>query len=193
MSESTGRMGATGGTGGTESTSGREISGGSTGPVVASAGSLACLAGTWVIDDLSTYFRRIIRKQAHGRSVRYIGSTGRYTLRFDGSKIHGEARHLRLRYAARLADRDVRYTVDIHGSFESTVRMDGRDTLQVMPTTRSTMRVREIARFEGGKIQNRRPKLPVEGRYELDCGAAALELRPIEGGKTREAIRFIRP
>lgn len=185
------------GTGGGEDGSGEDTDGSTDtstgGSALPTGGDLACLEGTWDIDDFSTYFRRVIRVQAHGRAVRSLGSSGRYTLRFEGAKVHGEARNLRLRYAAQLADRDVRYKVVIDGVFDSTVRIEGTDRLRVMPTTGSTLRAREIAQFEGGKKQTRRPRVPVEGLYELDCGPKRLELRPIEDGKTREAIRFTRP
>ncbi|MCA9707166.1 MAG: hypothetical protein KDK70_15040 [Myxococcales bacterium] len=190
-SEGTGDAEAGGGSTGAES--GASAPGTTGGTMAGAAGDPSCLAGTWAIDDFSAYFQRIIRVQAHGRSVRTRGSTGRYTLEFDGSDLHGEAEHLRLRYSTVLADREVSYTIDIHGRFDATVALEGPDRLRVEERPATTMRAKETARFEGGKVQTRRPALPIGGLYELDCSALTLELRPIEGGKAREAIRFVRP
>ncbi len=188
-------------TGGTteDSTEGGTTGGGALGGTTGGAtappsGPLpACLEGEWVIDDLSTYYRRVIRGQAHGRAVRSLGTSGRYTLRFRGADLHGEAKRLRMRYSARLADQDIDYSVVVNGTFDTTVKLEGSDTLVVRPVAGAKIRARETARFPGGKTKNRYPKLPVFGRFEFTCSSKDLELRPIEKGRTKDTIRFVRP
>lgn len=180
---------------GESGTTGAEAVGGTTGG--ATAPSLgpppACLEGEWAIDDFSTYYRRVIRAQAHGRAVRSLGTSGRYTLRFGGSDLHGEAKRLRMRYSARLADQDIEYSVDINGTFDTTVTLEGSDTLVVRTVAGATIRARETARFPGGKTEKRRPTLPVFGRFEFTCTPKTLELRPVVKGRTKDTIRFVRP
>ena len=157
-----------------------------------SRSTLACLEGSWAVTDLSAYYRRVIRAQAHGRTVRHKGTRGRYSLSFAAGELLGNARHLRMRYQARLAEQDIDYTVDVHGTFTAAVREDGRDRLVILPPVKRTVRVVEIVRFPGGKTEERRPSLPLHGVYAVRCDPTLAELRPITNGKIGAAIRLER-
>jgi hypothetical protein len=152
-----------------------------------------CLEGEWLADDLHTYYRRDIERQAHGRTVKSRGETGSHRLRFAPGVLHGEADHRRLVFVARLADVDIRYTVDVHGAFEAPIRVEAPDTLVVERPRSTTLRAREVVRFSAHKSETRWLTVPIEGRWQVTCGAGSLELRPLEAGKPGPALRFVRP
>jgi hypothetical protein len=153
----------------------------------------ACLEGEWDADDLHTWFRRDIAEQAHGRPVRFRGESGRHRLRFAAGVLHGAAKHRRIAFDARLANVDIRYSVDVHGEFEATFRSESPDVLVVERPVRSTLRVREVVRFSAEKSETRTLELPVEGRWQASCSPGALELRPLEGTEPGPALKFVRP
>ena len=132
-------------------------------------------------------------EQAHGRPVRYRGENGRHRLRFAAGVLHGEAEHRRMTFEARLAGVDIYYAIDVHGAFEAPFRSEAPDVMVVERPTRSTLRVREVARFSAEKSETRTLTLPIEGRWQVTCGPASLELRPLEDGKPGPALRFVRP
>jgi hypothetical protein len=152
-----------------------------------------CFEGEWEAEDLHTYFRRDLTKQAHGRTVRHRGESGRHRLRFTAGVLHGRAEHRRMSFEARLANVDIRYTVDVHGEFEAMIRSESPDVLVVDRPTLDTLRVREVVRFSAEKSEARTLELPIEGRWQVGCTPASLELRPLEDGKPGPALRFVRP
>lgn len=163
-------------------------------PVVPPATSMeSCLDGEWDAEDLHTWFRRAIAEQAHGRPVRFRGESGRHRLRFEPGMLHGTAEHRRIGFEARLAGVDIRYSVDVHGSFEAAFRIESPDVLVVERPARSTLRVREVVRFTADKSEARVLELPVEGRWQASCSPGALELRLLEKLGTGPALRFVRP
>lgn len=153
----------------------------------------ACLEGEWDADDLHTWFRRDIAEQAHGRPVRFRGESGRHRLRFTTGVLHGAATHRRMAFDARLANVDIRYSVDVHGEFEAAFRSESPDVVVVERPVRSTLRVREVVRFSADKSETRTLELPVEGRWQASCSPGALELRPLEGTEPGPALKFVRP
>lgn len=153
----------------------------------------SCLEGEWEAEDLHTWFRRDVAKQARGRPVRFRGESGRHRLRFEPGVLHGEAEHRRIGFDARLATVDIRYSVDVHGEFEATFRIESPAVLVVDPPSRSTLRVREVVRFSAEKSETRTLALPVKGRWQASCSPGALELRLLEEGVPGPALRFVRP
>lgn len=152
----------------------------------------SCLDGEWDAEDLHTWFRRAIAEQAHGRPVRFRGESGRHRLRFEPGVLHGTAEHRRIGFEARLANVDIRYSVDVHGAFEATFRIESPDVLVVERPARSTLRVREVVRFSADKSEARALVLPVEGRWQASCSPGALELRLLEKAGPGPALRFVR-
>ena len=164
-----------------------------TGPAAPPAPVSACLEGEWDAEDLHTYFRRDLLEQAHGRTLRHRGESGRHRLRISAGVLHGKAEHRRMTFDARLANVDIRYTVDVHGEFEAAIRSESPDVLVVDRPTRTTLRAREVVRFSAEKSETRSLELPVEGRWQVACTPGTLELRPLEDGKPGPALRFVRP
>jgi hypothetical protein len=152
-----------------------------------------CLEGEWEAEDLHAYFARELTKQAHGRTVRHRGESGRMRVSLRPGALRLEAEHRRLTFQARLANVDIRYTVDVHGEVEAPTRVEAPDVLVVEHPTRSTLRAREVARFSGSKSEARTLAFPVEGRWQATCGPDTLTLRPLEDGKPGPALELVRP
>ncbi|MCA9650921.1 MAG: hypothetical protein H6712_11560 [Myxococcales bacterium] len=182
--------GGTGDDHGTGSDDGGEAAGTTGGSMHASS---SCLEGTWSVDDDGEYYRDLVKRQAHGRPARRLSRGGRFTMSFDRGELRVRATHRRSSFSTTLADNEIDYDIDVHGEVDADYRMEGADTLVVDPPRRTTLRASEVVRFPGGKTENRRVSAPTEGRFEMTCGPAVLELRPIEDGKPGPLIRMKRP
>ncbi|MCH9680063.1 MAG: hypothetical protein K0V04_01415 [Deltaproteobacteria bacterium] len=153
-----------------------------------------CLKGDWVAQDVTGFYRRHVRHQTIGRRVVRRGASGRFTLRFDGSTVEARAEKVRVKFAARLADNDIRYTITLRGETVAPFAVEGTDTLVVRTASRNTMRARETVEFPGERQETRGAPVPVRGRLEAVCTPTDLSLRARGAkGTLGPAIRFVRP
>lgn len=145
----------------------------------------SCLAGSWTLDRFD-WLAASVRRQAHGRAVRELGTgSGTITLTIDphAGTLALDASHWRQTYRSKLAGVAIDYAVDVSGQWSAPMSIDGDERVQLQRPTKRSLRAAERVTFAGGSQTRRTVTLPLRGALDFDCDGDTLSLQPARGLK----------